>query len=126
MTDESHFETALDLHPDNWACRLVYADWLAEQGDERRAAGQRWQARRRITVGTREGDCIWKCSRWRFLTIGVLPNDIFDAMWSQQKGEQNIDNHRIRWIPCSSRRAAELLLADVLWELAAEPLTVPA
>ena len=41
MTDEDAFETALDANPEDWALRLVYADWLQERDDDR-AAGMRW------------------------------------------------------------------------------------
>src|SRR5262245_1109610 len=35
MPDEVHFLLAVDAHPDDRATRLVYADWLDEQGDPR-------------------------------------------------------------------------------------------
>jgi uncharacterized protein (TIGR02996 family) len=41
MTDEAAFQRALDDDPTNSATRLVFADWLEEQGDSR-AAGYRW------------------------------------------------------------------------------------
>jgi uncharacterized protein (TIGR02996 family) len=41
---ESHFETILDANPSDWHARLLYADWLEEQGLGVRANGQRWQA----------------------------------------------------------------------------------
>jgi uncharacterized protein (TIGR02996 family) len=39
------FEAALDRDPDDGALRLVYADWLEEQGDVELAYAQRWMAR---------------------------------------------------------------------------------
>jgi uncharacterized protein (TIGR02996 family) len=41
MTDEDAFQLALDADPSNHATRLVFADWLEEQGDWR-AEGYRW------------------------------------------------------------------------------------
>jgi uncharacterized protein (TIGR02996 family) len=41
MIDESVFHAALDDDPTNSGTRLVFADWLEEQGDPR-AAGYRW------------------------------------------------------------------------------------
>jgi uncharacterized protein (TIGR02996 family) len=40
MTTEQDFQTALDQQVDSWQTRLVFADWLEEQGDKR-AAGYR-------------------------------------------------------------------------------------
>jgi uncharacterized protein (TIGR02996 family) len=42
---ESHFESILDQNPSDWDTRLLYADWLEEQGQHIRANGQRWQAK---------------------------------------------------------------------------------
>jgi uncharacterized protein (TIGR02996 family) len=41
---ESHFETILNSNPSDWDTRFFYSDWLAEQGLNVRANGQRWQA----------------------------------------------------------------------------------
>jgi uncharacterized protein (TIGR02996 family) len=35
MTTEDDFQRALDANPDDWQTRLVFADWLQEQGDPR-------------------------------------------------------------------------------------------
>ena len=35
MTTEDDFQNALDAKPDDWQTRLVFADWLDEQGDPR-------------------------------------------------------------------------------------------
>lgn len=35
MTTEEDFQAALDAHPEDWQTRLVFADWLEEQGDPR-------------------------------------------------------------------------------------------
>lgn len=41
MTTEADFQRSLDLDPDNFGLRLIFADWLEERGDVR-AAGMRW------------------------------------------------------------------------------------
>lgn len=35
MTTEDDFQNAIDASPDDWNARLVFADWLQEQGDPR-------------------------------------------------------------------------------------------
>lgn len=40
MTSEDDFNRQLDADPDNWQCRLVFADWLQDR-DDRRAEGYR-------------------------------------------------------------------------------------
>lgn len=47
MHTEADFQHALDLDINNWQLRLVFADWLQEQGD-RRAAGYRALGRLRL------------------------------------------------------------------------------
>lgn len=35
MTSEDDFQATLDANPEDWQTRLVFADWLQEQGDPR-------------------------------------------------------------------------------------------
>lgn len=42
--DREAFERALDERPDDWGLRLVYADWLLEQGEYDLETAQRWMA----------------------------------------------------------------------------------
>ena len=44
MTQED-WEAQLDKSPDDWDLRLVYADWLEEEGLQDLAGAQRWLAR---------------------------------------------------------------------------------
>src|SRR5262249_30719954 len=46
MTDEAAFQAGLDDNPRNHDLRLVFADWLEEQGDWR-AASYRWMGTHR-------------------------------------------------------------------------------
>ena len=43
MTTEDDFQRQLDEHPDDFQTRLVFADWLDENGQPERAAFIRWQ-----------------------------------------------------------------------------------
>lgn len=45
--ERGRFEKALSLDPADWATRLVYADWLEDQGDAVGGVGQRWQGEMR-------------------------------------------------------------------------------
>jgi uncharacterized protein (TIGR02996 family) len=44
--DGQAFCTALDENPGDWTTRLVYADWLEEDGEPDLAAAQRWMVGR--------------------------------------------------------------------------------
>ena len=41
------FEEMLDAKPADWTTRIIFADWLEEQGDHVAARGQRWMVRHR-------------------------------------------------------------------------------
>lgn len=47
MTTEDDFQAMLDANPDDWATRMVFADWLEERGDKR-AEGYRDMGRGHI------------------------------------------------------------------------------
>lgn len=47
MTTEDDFQRALDRNPEDWQCRLVFADWLQEHADPR-ADGYRLLGQLRI------------------------------------------------------------------------------
>jgi uncharacterized protein (TIGR02996 family) len=42
---ENEFEFLLAINQTDWNTRVIYADWLEEQGEHVRANGQRWQAK---------------------------------------------------------------------------------
>ncbi len=48
----SPFEAALDSAPDDWPLRLVYADWLDENGDPELAFAQRWMGQNQKCPGS--------------------------------------------------------------------------
>jgi uncharacterized protein (TIGR02996 family) len=64
MTDESAFQAALDADPSNHDLRLVFADWLEEQGDWR-AIGYRWMGRHRKFPYRTSRTSDWWDIRWR-------------------------------------------------------------
>lgn len=45
--DEQGFHNHLDQHPDDWDHRLVFGDWLEEQGRLPEAEAQRWMSQNR-------------------------------------------------------------------------------
>lgn len=80
MTTEDDFQDRLDAEPANWQTRLVFADWLEEQGDQR-ASGYRALGTRRMVPshGSRTeppGELWW----WTSLLsggAGTVPQDWF-------------------------------------------------
>src|SRR5262245_8220254 len=75
MTDRSDFLQAIITNPDDDAPRLIYADWLEEQGDEDRAEFIRVQCEleqlppeteRRTELTRRQSDLLYLHSeKWR-------------------------------------------------------------
>ncbi len=59
MRVDKAFEAALNDDPNDWATRLVYADWLEENGFADYASAQRWmvEEKRQPVLGT--GGWIW-------------------------------------------------------------------
>ncbi len=60
------FETALDDNPSDWDTRLVYADWLEENGFADYACAQRWMGRkkRRPVLGTGSWNWWWLSTKY--------------------------------------------------------------
>jgi len=58
MTTEQDFNDALDLHPNDWQTRLVFADWLDER-DDPRAEGYRALAACRVYPATTASQSTW-------------------------------------------------------------------
>jgi uncharacterized protein (TIGR02996 family) len=114
---ESHFESILDRNPSDWITRLLYADWLEEQGEHVRAKGQRWQAKER-----------------KFANSGYYWTDDgsmyywTDKFWAEKHGIGNQHIHHDVWtlMPCdpekkllmhknyNTRQDAEIALAEGL------------
>lgn len=112
-TTETAFQAALEEDPTSSATRLVFADWLEEQGDPR-AAGYRWmgnngkypkEATSLLFIGES-----WDWWRESAYAIGpsVLPAAVFDKL----RGGQTRSASDYREYP--TRRAAEEALCAAL------------
>jgi uncharacterized protein (TIGR02996 family) len=106
VTTEEDFQNQLDLVPDDWQTRLVFADWLQDH-DDPRADGYRALAVNRYRPGdivvpyfywtTRAQNVKFVESKWC-----ILPRDWFDALVT---GDTTSSGPRWRDYP--TRRAAE-------------------
>lgn len=101
MTTEDDFQAALDLHPDDWQTRLVFADWLEERGDPR-AEGYRALGHEQAypIFDVRDGATVWfrKSSHG-----GAWPNHCYlEDDWMDRMAE--VFHH---WINYWTRREAE-------------------
>lgn len=63
MTTEQDFHAKLDADPSDWQTRLVFADWLDDQGDVR-AEGYRALARGRHRTDTTSGGGVISAFHW--------------------------------------------------------------
>lgn len=105
------WENQLDLEPENWELRLVYADWLNDHGYSRREACQRWmvQHRRRSYYYGHNQQIIKR--QWSDDThnkdqyLSHLPNHVFVAM---RMIVFECSNENTAWFP--NRRSAEAVL----------------
>ena len=92
MDEESAFQAALDANPDDFVCRLVFADYLEERGDER-ARGYRALAAQRLTPES-FGACAHPISWWNagmgYITH-ALPADWFAAMEKPERRYEHTD-----------------------------------
>ncbi len=126
MTTEDDFQRRLDECPEDYQTRLIFADWLDEQGDER-AAGYRAMG----VMGLRP----WKKTHHAsWYDAGVRPGDKNDPQSNlPQSWFMAVDGDKLGgWMRWDSRREAEdsaaLAFARLSAEYCAELLnpTVPA
>lgn len=103
--NEAGFIAALDERPDDWRLRLIYSDWLEEQGRLDEAACQRWMERTRF--------CPTKSAAtpaWYLVRIG-LPLRVVDLaelsgwFYTRQKAEVALFSHLIPLLRESARLA---------------------
>lgn len=73
MDDEEAFQSHLDAHPDDFTCRLVFADWLDER-DDPRAEGYRAMGR----MGLRPHQSNPKWCWWVQHTYALTQSDLYD------------------------------------------------
>jgi uncharacterized protein (TIGR02996 family) len=122
VTTEDDFQKQLDMHPDDFQTKLVFADWLQERGDER-AEGYRAMGVRRLypftatqAHGSWKNQTAWmfgkprshKCPRAQ-----KLPLDWFEQV-AQTEGSD------YWWCRFLSRRACEDAVARAFAQLPAE------
>jgi uncharacterized protein (TIGR02996 family) len=109
VSDEDAFHAALDANPEDWQCRLVFADWLDERGDPR-GPGYR-------TLGARGAfpDVSYLQPTW-FMSArfkGYLPFDWIDEMKNWHRCSPG------EWVDYLTRREAEDAAALAFAELPA-------
>lgn len=122
MTNRDHFIAALDADPSDQLTRAVFADWLEEHGDggvdRRLAAGLRWMAANNKWPHKETMKFpIWNWHR------NVARHDVHENSRIQMHlhvGRWWSENHE-------SRHAAEVALAESLWEagVTAPPIKMP-
>mgnify|MGYP001611533796 CR=1 FL=1 len=133
MRKNENFEEQLDLDPGNWDVRLVYSDWLEEQGELEYASYLRWTVRNkkrpyRIVHYKIEVWYGWTCPGWgeireeeaRFreppglCLESELPSMLYEGIKVKVSGIYT--EHY--WIPfLRDRGKAEAVLREVLIEL---------
>jgi uncharacterized protein (TIGR02996 family) len=118
MSTEDEFQGRLNAEPDNHTVRLVFADWLEEQGDAR-ADGYRALGRCRFCTGaTLDFPCWWshdggKEARENVNPQAMLPRDWFDLLEGPATGGAY-------WRDYPNRRVAEDAAALAFAKLPAE------
>lgn len=133
MNDENAFQNALDENLDDSVTRLVFADWLQEQGDER-SEGYRmlgilrlWPSRHCGAKG-RGGFCVWGGDNHPLINERewmkgnrhlLLPAVCFLAMPFKPGQDWQDSNHQI-WKRFDSRRESEDLAAKIWFSLTQE------
>jgi uncharacterized protein (TIGR02996 family) len=71
MSTERGFQADIDEHPGDATPRLVYADWLEEQGRPDEAFCQRWMAKHGKHPGDRRGPRIQARYSWGWWPEGM-------------------------------------------------------
>jgi uncharacterized protein (TIGR02996 family) len=143
VTGES-FEQALDERPDDWASRLVYADWLDDQGEYALAQAQRWMAgQHKCPEGSfvtaagprfvwfngeagRRGEGYEEDGWWYHLEEGeearqgapeaALPEEVFARLRPGETSSDRFLGEPMLWCAYPTRRLAERDLALALGE----------
>lgn len=114
MTDESAFQAGLDEKPDNHDLRLVFADWLEDQGDPR-APGYRWMGLRQKHPqyfvhpnGQYPPDWNWRSDHLQSTLHASVP-ELFQHIQGHQRSTSV-------WKEYATRQAAEDALALAIAE----------
>jgi len=126
MTTEEAFQAALDANPDDHVTRLVFADWLQEQGDPR-AEGYRALGRNQISPyfsAATQLWVIWNGDAYLDADGGCehrLPGDWFTQAYKakcnyfQRESRREIDNAAaLAFSRLPPERRAELLAGQAV------------
>lgn len=101
MTTEDDFQKKLDANPDDWQTRLVFADWLEEQGDPR-AEGYRALGVRRLYPGASKTWSCWWGREDNDVVAAELRHGLLPLEWLQL-----IPGDTFWWADFYNRRKAE-------------------
>jgi len=120
MTNRDHFIAALDADPSDQVTRLVFADWLEENGEGQAdtvlCAGLRWLSKYRRFPGQREKFWTFQATEWWNATMthhDWVPHVKFREGVATFM-DANATSDRL-WL-FKTRHAAEVSLAEALWE----------
>jgi len=116
---EPHFEFLLDRNPSDWDTRLLYADWLEEQGLNVRANGQRWQARERKCPKLSNMFGLWYWVDLRHFCPGACEWSLFREwiptnIWKLIPRSSNYAKKETGFKTYHTRKDAEIALAEGL------------
>ena len=98
MTTEDAFQALLDAEPDNHTARLIFADWLDEQGDPRGPGYRALGANRRYACDEEFIPCPYMSNRGKW--CWSLPTDWFDLVELAGKGNWFGDEKGSQFAPC--------------------------
>lgn len=119
-TAEDVFRASLEANTADCDLRLIFADWLADQGRDVEAGGQRWQARNRQWPRPSPAERAWQWWYWegewwpKDYENGVFEASLPRDVWHAFKGGKMIS-----WLfrKYSTLCAAETALAHALASL---------
>lgn len=107
MASEAEWKAELDASPADWFSRLIYADWLDENGETNKAYLQRWLVKHQIhPMWSSSGDKVgwgWR-NKWHDFSPMNLPYGELSAA---------LNKGRKHWPYASRREAEEALLAHL-------------
>jgi uncharacterized protein (TIGR02996 family) len=102
MTTEDDFQAALDANPTDWQTRLVFADWLDEQGDPRGPGYRALGMMRNVPDHFPDSGPAWT---WWKGALGLCRRDYLSADWWELLAGGEKDSEMTR--EYLTRRAAE-------------------
>jgi uncharacterized protein (TIGR02996 family) len=107
MNDEEIFNAGLDREPKDAVLRLLFAEWLAERGDER-STGYRWLAAHHKHPYFSAGHWEW----WHADSFNDDAIKLPDTVWKSLSADPNLEYPRCKEF--SQRCVAEEAAARVI------------